>query len=107
MKLIVAIVNQDDAPQVARGLSEGGFMSTRFASRGGYLDRENVTFVVGAADDAVSQVKQIIRHHVHRRETAYVPPQPEYAGYAAVEEEPVVVSGATLFVLDAQQFERI
>lgn len=107
MKLIVAIVNQDDAAQVAEGLSQGGFMSTRYASRGGYLDRENVTFLVGTAAEEVGRVKQIIRSHVHRRETSYLPPEPEYAGYAASEEEPVMVSGATVFVLDAQQFERI
>ena len=107
MKLLIAIVNQDDEGLVAAGLSAGGYMSTRFHSHGGYLIKDNVTFLVGTADEEVERVKKIIHANVHRRETILRPASPEYAGYAADENRTVVVSGATIFVVNAEQFERI
>lgn len=106
MKLILAIVNQDDGDAVAAALAAGGYACTRLASQGGYLDLENLTLLIGTADEEIGRVKQIIRSHVRRREKPFGGQQ-EYSGFAAPEEESVIVSGATIFVLDAEQFERI
>lgn len=107
MKMLIAIINPDDEARVATGLSEGGYMSTRFQSHGGYLVRDNVTFLIGVADEDVERVKKIIHDNVHKRETVLRPNALEYAGYAAEEDEHVMVGGATIFVVNAEQFERI
>lgn len=107
MKMLIAIVNRDDEELVAAGLSAGGYMSTRYHSHGGYLVRDNVTFLIGTADEEVERVKKIIHANVHRRETIIRPAALEYGGYAVDENESIVVSGATIFVVNAEQFERI
>ena len=47
MKLIIAIVSNDDSAAVADKLTSEGFMATRLATTGGYLKAGNTTFIVG------------------------------------------------------------
>ena len=47
MKLIIAIINRDDANSVTRALSKKGFSSTRLSTTGGFLMAGNVTLLIG------------------------------------------------------------
>ncbi len=42
MKLIIAIVNDDDARNVMDSLSESGFMVTKLCSSGGFLQLHTI-----------------------------------------------------------------
>ena len=53
MKLIIAIINYDDANAVTQNLSKNGFSSTRLATTGGFLLAGNVTLLTGVKDDQV------------------------------------------------------
>lgn len=104
MKLIFAIVNNDDSASVATNLTADGFSVTKLATTGGFLKAGNTTFIVGTDDDKVDQVLAIIEKHSKKR-TQVVPASSAFDGgkltASAVE---VAIGGATVFVLDVAQF---
>ena len=53
MKLIIAIVNRDDASAVTQTLTKNGFSSTRLSTTGGFLMAGNVTLLIGVDEEKV------------------------------------------------------
>jgi uncharacterized protein YaaQ len=53
MKLILAIIRDDDSEQVSSALIDDGLRATRIASTGGFLRRGMTTFVIGVEDEKV------------------------------------------------------
>ena len=111
MKLILAIVNRDDAHTVSRELSRAGFRSTQLASTGGFLRAGNTTILAGVEEADVQKAIDVIKEHSSSR-PAIVPACGEFAFggditaiTSAVPTE-VVVGGATIFVMDVDRFER-
>ncbi len=108
MKLVIAIVNNDDASALADALRQAGFRATRIASTGSFLSEGNTTFLMGIPAEAVEQVLEIIRQTCHTR-TRYVNPVPPAAmGEEFILSQPleVQVGGAIVFVLPVERFER-
>lgn len=106
MKLVIAVVNVDDAKQVRDSLVEKGYGTTCLNSQGNFLRQENQTLITGVADDKVKEVISLIRLTVHRREMAVTGPLPVHS--MLLENDPqVLVSGATIFVVDVEQFLRV
>ena len=56
MKLIIAIVHDDDATKVVKELNNQGFRVTRMCSSGGFLKAGNTTLMVGVDEDGVDKV---------------------------------------------------
>ncbi len=106
MKLILAIVNNDDSPVVANNLTANGFFVTKLATTGGFLKAGNTTFIVGTDDEKVADVISIIETHSKRR-TQMVPISVGDAS-SMFDSAPLEVSvgGATIFVLDVEQFKK-
>ncbi len=107
MKLIIAIINRDDAGAVTQSLTKKGFSSTKLATTGGFLLSGNVTILVGVDEEKVQDVIDIIKEHSHSRKQM-IPASAEmnYGYYPAMPVE-VTVGGATIFVVDIERFERI
>ncbi|MEG2174132.1 MAG: cyclic-di-AMP receptor [Oscillospiraceae bacterium] len=107
MKLIFAIVSNDDSARVQAALTKVHFQVTRLATTGGFLLAGNTTFICGTDDDKVDQVIQIIAEHSKQR-TQMVPSSASYGVgmYAAFPVE-VSVGGATIFVTDVERFEKV
>ena len=63
MKLILAIINHDDANTVTQALTKKGFSSTKLATTGGFLMAGNVTILIGVDEEKVQTVIDIIREH--------------------------------------------
>lgn len=63
MKMIIAIVDDDDCDTVIKALISDGLRVTRIASTGGFLRRGNSTMMLGLDDDKVDQAIHIIRDH--------------------------------------------
>ena len=108
MKLIIAITNGDDVGSVVQNLTRGGFSATRLSTTGGFLMARNVTILVGVDEEKVPDVIEIIHAHSHSRKQI-VPTTSEIGyGFAAggVPLE-VNVGGATIFVVDVEQFLRV
>ena len=107
MKLVIAIVNRDDANSVTQNLSKNGFYSTKLASSGGFLLAGNVTVLVGVSEEKVQSVIDIIREHSHSRKQV-IPASTEIGmNYLPAMPVEVTVGGATVFVVDVDRFERL
>ena len=109
MKLVVSIVNGDDAHDLTDALKQQGFQSTKISTTGGFLREGNATILVGIEDDKVSAVLNTIRENCHRR-TQYVNPLPpvmEPGELYMPNPVEVEVGGATVFVLDVERMERM
>jgi len=109
VKLIVSIVNGDDAHQLTESLKSGGYQSTKISTTGGFLREGNATILVGIADDRVGAVLEIIRENCHRR-TQFVNPLPpvmEPGELYMPNPVEVEVGGATIFVLNVERMERV
>lgn len=107
MKLVIAIINYDDAGLVIRNLSEAGFSSTKLATTGGFLMAGNMTILVGAEDEKVSEVIGLIKKYSHSRKQM-IPTSSEMSyGYYPTMPVEVTVGGAIIFVVDVDRFERV
>ena len=107
MKLVIAVVNRDDANTVTQNLSKKGFYSTKLASSGGFLLAGNITLLVGVEEEKVQDVIDVIRQYSHSRKQ--VIPATTEVGMNYMNTIPVEVNvgGATIFVVDVEQFQRI
>ena len=107
MKLVLAIINHDDANTVTQALTKSGFSSTKLATTGGFLMAGNVTILIGVDEEKVQTVIDIIKEHSHSRKQM-IPTASEmsYGYYPSMPVE-VVVGGATIFVVDIERFERV
>jgi len=107
MKLVLAIVNNDDSGAVSAALTREGFAATKLATTGGFLMAGNTTFLVGVENEKVDQVIEVIKKHSSKR-SQMVPTTDAYSQnlYGAFPLE-VTVGGATVFVVDVERFEKI
>jgi uncharacterized protein YaaQ len=64
MKLIIAILRDEDSEPVSSSLIEAGFRATRIASTGGFLRRGSTTLIIGVEDEKVEEAMQVVREHV-------------------------------------------
>jgi len=103
MKLILAIVNNDDAHSVSTGLSSEGFLVTKISSTGGFLMSGNSTFLIGVEDNQVEQATAIIAAHSKKREQTVPFPMAGNTFGGHVPTGKVTVGGATLFVLHVEE----
>ena len=57
MKLVIAIVNNDDSMAVSSALTRHKFFVTKLSTTGGFLMIGNTTYLIGAEDEQVDKVK--------------------------------------------------
>ncbi|MDR2646961.1 MAG: cyclic-di-AMP receptor [Oscillospiraceae bacterium] len=107
MKLIIAIVNNDDSAAVASMLTKEKFGVTKLSTTGGFLMVGNTTFLIGAEEKDVPLVKQIINDFSKTR-THEATTTSSYGVGLRPDEVPseVRVGGATVFVLDVESMDR-
>lgn len=107
MKLILAILSNDDSPAASNALNKNGFQVTKLATTGGFLRAGNTTLIVGCEDEKVQDAINIIGEYSSKR-TGIVPSTASYdiGRYASFPVE-VQVGGATIFVLNVEQFVKL
>ena len=108
MKLILAIVNDEDANKVLSELNKNGFSVTKLATTGGFLRAGNVTMIIGTEEEKVDSAIKIIAEKSHRRKQIATSPMPLGAtsSYTPYPIE-IEVGGATVFVMDVERFEKV
>jgi len=109
MKLILAIINNDDSAAVVSNLTKEGFSATKLATTGGFLMSGNTTFLIGVEDEKVEKAITIISKCSKKRKqavtsgNAYSGAGTDYNGNAVE----VNLGGATVFVMNIERFEKV
>ena len=110
MKLIVAVVQDRDSVDLLEELMEVGYRATKLSSTGGFLREGNTTLLIGCEEDKVEEVLGIIKQVCHQREQMVTPITPvrgstgdSFVPYSVE----VTVGGATVFVLEVDQFVHV
>ena len=109
MKMVIAIVQDDDALDLVDALNEKNFRVTKLATTGGFLKSGNTTLLVGVEKDKVDFVINIIKEICKKRTEVVASPVPLSGNAEMYMQYPieVKVGGATVFVIDVDQFIRI
>ena len=109
MKLVIAVVQGNDAEPLLAALVKQGFRATQINSAGGFLRERNVTLLIGVADDKVDTVWEIVRNNCHSRTRFVNPLMPivEPGEFYIPSPVEVLVGGATIFVVNVERYERL
>jgi len=109
MKLILAIVQNDDNVLVSSSLTKAGFYVTKIASTGGFLMSGYTTFILGVEDDKVDEAIDIISKYSKKRTQSVASDIAMSMGNMSSSNIPVEVQvgGGTVFVLNIERFERV
>jgi uncharacterized protein YaaQ len=109
VKLIIAVVHNEDAGALVDALLDHEYGATRLHSSGGFLKQSNATIILGVEEAQVDDVLGIVRETCNAR-TQVVNPMPpimEPGEFFMPYPLEVEVGGATVFVLPVDRFERI
>ncbi|MCR4945163.1 MAG: cyclic-di-AMP receptor [Clostridium sp.] len=108
MKMIIAIVQDDDSIDLVENLTEKKFGVTKLATTGGFLKSGNTTLMIGVNDDEVDNAIEIIKKICEKRKEVVIS-TPVSGNSQMYMQYPiqVEVGGATVFVLDVDKFIRI
>ena len=88
MKLILAIIRDNDWETVSQGLIKANLRVTRIASTGGFLRRGTSTLMIGVQDEEVDKAIETIKLNVLSQ------PSPD-------------MKRATIFVLDVDDYTQL
>ncbi len=105
MKLVLAIVNNDDGALVTSALTREGFFVTTLSTTGGFLMAGNRTLLIGTDEDKIDRIKEILSKYCSSK----LQKAPRIGDGVSLENisEEVKVGGATYFVLDVNEFGKV
>ena len=109
MKLIIAIVQDEDASRLVSSLMNEGFGVTKLATTGGFLRAGNTTLLVGVEDDKYDAAMGVIEKICKSRKQVATSPSPMAGGTGVYVPYPieVMVGGATVFVMNVEKFVKM
>lgn len=109
MKLVMAVVQDSDAPDLLEKLVEKGFRATKLASTGGFLKKGNTTIFAGVEDSRVDDIIELIKNKCCMGQQFIAPitsaggPMESYLPHLV----DVPASGANIFVIDVEQYIKV
>lgn len=109
MKLVIAIVQDEDSKSLSETFTKNGVRSTQLSSTGGFMRSGNSTFIVGVEDNKVNAVLDIIEEVCSTRVQSIMSPPSYDFNFEMNMNYPVdvEVGGATVFVLEVDQFKKL
>ena len=109
MKLIIAIVQDEDASRLVSKLMTEGYGVTKLATTGGFLRAGNTTLLVGVDDDKFDGAMAVIEKICKSRKQIATAPTSMTGVNGVYSPYPieVMVGGATVFVLTVDQFIKL
>lgn len=109
IKLVIAIVEDEDSMDLIDALTEGKYRVTKLATTGGFLKSGNTTLMVGVEEEKVEGVINVIKDICKTRKEILATATNLGGGESAYMQNPVQVNvgGATVFVIDVDQFIKI
>jgi uncharacterized protein YaaQ len=109
MKLVIAIVQDEDLDTLTEALISAGHRFTKVSTTGSFLRTGNSSLLIGVADEVVENVLAILKRTCRRRTQIAVPYSPalEPGLLYMPENFEVEVGGAVVFVAHVSRFERL
>ena len=106
MKLIIAIVQDEDSTRLVSNLMGEGYSVTKLATTGGFLRAGNTTLLMGVNEERFQGAMDIIEKVCKSRKQVATSPYPMAGASNVYVPYPVevMVGGATVFVLEVEQF---
>ena len=108
MKMIVAIVQDEDSSRLVSALMNDGFGVTKLATTGGFLRAGSTTLLIGVDNERLNDALNIIEKLCKSRRQVATSPLTAGGAVGMYSQMPieVTVGGATVFVLDVEQFAK-
>lgn len=109
MKLVFAIVNDEDSPHLMSAINQAGFSVTKLNSTGGFLRSGNTTLMMVVEDEKQQALIDIIKQYSCSRKVAVnanMTPTGMGGSFIPYPVE-VKVGGATVFSVNVEHFEKI
>jgi uncharacterized protein YaaQ len=109
MKLVMAIIHDEDAFNIMDQLSEKGFSVTKLASTGGFLRAGMTTLISGLIEERIPEFVDILEKKCKSRKqitsvnATHINANESYVPYPVE----VTVGGATIFVLNVEEFKKV
>ena len=108
MKLVIAVINNDDSRTVITALTGRDFFVTQLSTTGGFLMVGNTTLLIGTEKERLPELKEILKKYCVTREK--MNPSIKALGRSMLNqsvEEKVTIGGAVMFTLSVEEFEKI
>jgi len=109
MKLIIAIVQDEDSGRLVSVLMKEGYGVTKLATTGGFLRSGNTTLIIGVDDEKLNGALAIIEKVCKTRNQIINPNLTSMdvaMGMAVANNLEISIGGATVFVVNVEQFNR-
>lgn len=108
MKLVIAIVQDEDATKLICAMMKEGYRITKLATTGGFLRAGNTTLLAGVDDTQLDHCLEVIESVCKSRKQLINSNIGAFdstlqAAHTNIE---VTVGGATVFVLDVDRFKK-
>jgi uncharacterized protein YaaQ len=109
MRLVITMVQDQDVNKLLAILTDHGYFATKLASTGGFLRQGNTTLLIGVEEEQVSELTGLIKDTCHSRKQLLTPLASVGRTMNNYIPNPVEVQvgGATIFVVDVQEFIKI
>jgi uncharacterized protein YaaQ len=109
MKLVIAIVQDEDVDALTEELVGAGHRFTKVSTTGSFLRTGNSSLLIGVEDEQVDAIMSILEKTCRRRTQVAVPYSPalEPGLLYLPENIEVEVGGAIVFVMNVNRFERL
>ena len=109
MKLVIAIVQDEDASRLINSMMKEGYGVTKLATTGGFLRAGNTTLLTGVEDEKLEACLELVekicksRRQVINSNLGTFDASIGSIGHTNVE---VTIGGATVFVLSVDEFKK-
>ncbi|MGI5850772.1 MAG: hypothetical protein GX340_04785 [Clostridiales bacterium] len=109
MKLIIAVVQDEDSQKLISRLMKAGYGVTKLATTGGFLRAGNTTLLIGVDNERLENAMGIIENVCKSRKQVATSPTPMAGATGMYVPYPVevTVGGATVFVVNVEEFRKI
>ena len=108
MKLVIAVINNDDSRTAITALTGRDFFVTQLSTTGGFLMVGNTTLLIGTEKERLPELKEILKKYCVTREKTN--PSVEAFGRGLLNhsvEEKVTIGGAVMFTLSVKKKKKI
>ena len=108
MKLLIAIVQDNDVNLLMDDLVDNKYSVTKLATTGGFLKEGNTTLLLGIEESKIEDCLKLIENNCKKRKTttSFVNSNAQSPMFQSFPIE-IEVGGATVFILDVDQFIKL